>query len=176
MGKRSIFVLLGLLVAAGVFADVYTWTDESGVVHYSDRQNPGAKRVILPESTTSTRPAATRRSAPTSVADADRPPPFSYESVEIASPTAEETLWNIGGTLGVSVALLPSLRSGDKVRVFFDGTPQEVAGTSFQLQEVHRGVHNLQVEILDAAGNLMIRSQPSRFYVQQNTVIQNRAR
>lgn len=176
MGKRSIFVLLGLLVAVGAFADVYTWTDEDGVVHYSDRENPGSKRVILPESNPTGRPPATRRSAATTAADVDRPPPFSYERVEIASPSAEETLWNIDGTLGVTVALSPSLRSGDKVRVFFDGTPQDVGGTSFQLEEVYRGVHNLQVEILDAGGNLMIRSQPSRFYVQQNTVIQNRGR
>jgi hypothetical protein len=35
---------------------------------------------------------------------------------------------------------------------------------------VHRGVHNLQVEIIDASGQLMIRSQPNRFYVQQNRV------
>jgi hypothetical protein len=45
-----------------------------------------------------------------------------------------------------------------------------VQGTSFQLQEVWRGVHNLQAEVLDETGKLMIRSQPARFYVQQNSV------
>ena len=45
-----------------------------------------------------------------------------------------------------------------------------MSGTSFQLQEVWRGVHNLQVEVVDETGQLMIRSQPNRYYVQQNTV------
>jgi hypothetical protein len=45
-----------------------------------------------------------------------------------------------------------------------------VSGTNFSIDEVYRGVHNLQVEVIDSAGKLMIRSQPNRFYVQQNLV------
>ena len=45
-----------------------------------------------------------------------------------------------------------------------------VAGTSFQLQDVYRGVHNLQAEVLDQTGTMMIRSKTNRFYVQQTTV------
>ena len=45
-----------------------------------------------------------------------------------------------------------------------------VSGTSFQIEEVFRGVHNIQAEVLDESGELMIRSRPNRFYVQQNTV------
>jgi hypothetical protein len=55
--------------------------------------------------------------------------------------------------------------------VYFDGNPQEVSGLSFQLQEVYRGIHNLQAEVVDQAGQLMIRSEPSRFYVQQTSII-----
>ena len=44
MEKRPLFTLLGLLAAAGAFADAYTWTDDNGIVHYSDRPNPGAKK------------------------------------------------------------------------------------------------------------------------------------
>jgi hypothetical protein len=56
------------------------------------------------------------------------------------------------------------------VRIYFDGTPQMVAGTSFQLQDVYRGVHNLQAEVLDETGKMMIRSRTNRFYVQQSSV------
>jgi hypothetical protein len=45
-----------------------------------------------------------------------------------------------------------------------------VSGTSFQIEGVYRGVHNVQVEILDEAGKLMIRSLPNRFYVQVNAI------
>ena len=56
------------------------------------------------------------------------------------------------------------------MRVYFDGEPQLVSGTTFQLEEVYRGVHNLQAEVLDQSGKLMIRSVPNRFYVQQSSI------
>ena len=54
--------------------------------------------------------------------------------------------------------------------MYFDGEPTVVSGTSFQLEEVYRGVHNLQAEVVDQKGKLMIRSRPNRFYVQQNAI------
>jgi hypothetical protein len=48
-----------------------------------------------------------------------------------------------------------------------------VNGSSFQIQEVYRGVHNLQAEIVDETGKLMARSQPNRFYVKQNSIVRN---
>lgn len=164
--------MLGLLAAAGALAEAYTWTDESGVVHYSDRPQPGATVVEL-ETATNRRPRAAARpnnTANTS-ASAETAKAFEYQVLEVASPAPEETLWNIGGTLTVTLALTPALQPGHQVRVYFDGTPQTVQGTSFQLQEVHRGVHNLQAEVIDETGKLMIRSLPNRFYVQQNSVL-----
>ena len=173
MQKRPIFVLLGLLAAAGVLAEAYTWTDEDGVVHYSDRPEPGARIIELGDKnrrpSPATRPAATRPQSNASTADAE--PATGYTSIDIASPAAEETLWNIEGTLNVSIALSPPLRPGHQVRLYFNGTPQMVSGTSVQLQEVWRGVHNLQVEVVDETGKLVIRSRPSRFYVQQNSIL-----
>ena len=174
MEIRPIFILLALLVATGAFAEAYTWTDEDGIVHYSDRPHPGAERIELGKSSATrprptTRPAATTPS-PGPAGEQDAPPTTGYESLEIASPAAEETLWNIEATLNVTLALTPELKPGHQVRVYFDGIPRMVGGTSFQLQEVYRGVHNLQAEVIDGTGKLIIRSRPSRFYVQQNTV------
>lgn len=171
MEKRPILVLLGLLASAAVFAEAYTWTDDEGVVHYSDRPIPGSKRIDLPESATNRpRPGAARTNNAAEPAADIETGPFRYDSIEVSAPASEETLWNIGGELAVSVSLTPALKQGHQVRVYFDGTPQVVTGTSFQLQEVHRGVHNLQAEVIDETGKLMIRSRPSRFYVQQNSV------
>jgi hypothetical protein len=88
----------------------------------------------------------------------------------VSAPAPEETLWNIEGVLNVTINLQPALQSGHQVRVHFDGTPRMVSGTSFQIEEVYRGVHNVQVEILDETGKLMIRSLPNRFYVQANAI------
>ena len=173
MDKRPISLLAALLAAGSLVADAmaeaYRWVDSEGVVHYSDRPEPGAEQIALPEAnTTSVRKYANQRGAESSeqsAADLKR-----YESLTIASPSAEETLWNIEGVLNVTLALSPGLKPGHQVRVYFDGSPRMVGGTSFQLQEVWRGVHNIQAEVLDETGKLMIRSQPNRFYVQQNTV------
>jgi hypothetical protein len=54
--------------------------------------------------------------------------------------------------------------------VFFDGEPRYVNRLSFQIDQVYRGVHNIQAEIVDEAGTMVIRSMPNRFYVQQNSI------
>ena len=161
MELRTILVLLGLLAMPFATAEeAYVWTDEDGVVHYSDRPQPGARRIELSEAT------------PDDAAEdaAEEEAPFRYESLAVASPGAEETLWNIGGVLNVSLALNPPLQPGHQVRVYFDGKAQIVSGTSIQLNEVWRGVHNLQAEVLDETGKMLIRSRTNRFYVQQSTV------
>ncbi len=175
MEKRPIFILLGLLACGAVAAEqAYTWTDEDGVVHYSDRPQPGAKVVNLGDSDPPRPRAAARPQAAARPSTTDEPPEeaaaFRYETLEVVAPAPEETLWNIGGVLTVSLSVSPALRAGDQVRVYFDGQAQLVSGTSFQLQEVWRGVHNIQAEVLDENGNMMIRSLPNRFYVQQNKV------
>jgi hypothetical protein len=174
MEIRTILVLLGLLLPPFATAgEAYVWTDDEGVVHYSDRPVPGARKIELAEPNTGQSPARRRADAAgdeTAEAPTESDVPFRYETLEIASPSAEETLWNIGGALTVSLALNPPLQAGHQVRVYFDGNAQIVSGTSFQLNEVWRGVHNLQAEIIDETGRMLIRSRTNRFYVQQATV------
>ena len=171
MDKRALLLLATLLATGAAFAEAYRWVDDEGVVHYSDRPQPGtdAEQVVLPEANTTT---VRRYSRPTQGNEGteEQPQAVRYESIAITAPAAEETLWNIGAVLNVNVAVQPGIQPGHQLRVYFDGNPTMVTSTSFQLEEVHRGVHNLQAEVLDETGKLMIRSQPIRFYVQQNTV------
>ncbi|MDH3338238.1 MAG: DUF4124 domain-containing protein [Gammaproteobacteria bacterium] len=176
METRPIFALIGLLAAASVFAQAYRWVDEDGVTHYSDRPQEGAEEVQLSEYSRKTGARLYTQSTPTRQDDDQQADglPFRYESISVASPASEETLWNIEGVLNVSVALSPGLQSGHQVRVYFDGQARIVSGTSFQIEEVWRGAHNLQAEVIDATGKLMIRSQPIRFYVQQSSIVTRR--
>lgn len=149
-------------------AEAYRWVDEDGVVHYSDRPQEGAEEIQLRDANT----VRVRRAARPDAADGGQPAADSarYESLQIVSPLSEETLWNIEGILSVQLALTPALKRGHQLRVYLDGQPQTVTGTSFRLDEVWRGAHNLQAEVLDETGKLAIRSEPRRFYVQQSTV------
>ncbi len=162
-----------MLAATLALADgAWKWTDDEGVVHYSDVPVDGAEQVNISEYSRTTG-ARISRPAPvpgTSTESTPEAAPFRYESITIVSPAAEETLWNIEGVLNVSVSVSPGLQNGHRVRAYFDGEERLVAGANFSIDEVYRGVHNLQVEVIDATGKLMIRSQPNRFYVQQNLV------
>jgi len=173
MEIRPILVLLGLLASASVLAQAYTWVDEEGVTHYSDRPEEGAKQVDLSGYSRNTGAQIYRRSPTAQEADeaTETTGPFKYKSLAVVSPGPEETLWNIEGILNVTLALSPGLQSGHRVRVYFDGKPREVGGSSVQIEEVYRGVHNIQVEVIDETGKLMIRSATNRFYVQQNSIL-----
>jgi hypothetical protein len=172
MLRHTFIAFITILAAGAVMAQAYRWVDADGIVHYSDRPQAGAERVVLPQSpprsaqTRAPRPTASRPTAETEPA----PAAFRYESITFNSPAAEETLWNIEGVLNVSLNVEPALQTGHQIRVYFDGEPTVVSGTSFQLEEVYRGVHNLQAEVIDQTGKLMIRSRANRFYVQQNAI------
>ena len=172
MESRSVCILVGLLVATMALADgAYKWIDEEGVVHYSDVPRAGAEVVDLAEYSKTTGARITR-GRPASAGDESEVATheFRYDSLSISAPGAEETLWNIAGVLSVNVKVSPAMQSGHQLRVYFDGKMTPARGTFFEIEEVHRGVHNLQVEIIDATGKLMIRSQTNRFYVQQNSI------
>ncbi|MEQ8208065.1 MAG: DUF4124 domain-containing protein [Woeseia sp.] len=178
MYKRTLLVSALLLFAAAASAQVYKWVDADGVIHYSDQPVPGAELVTLPKRSTSNpvtaprqRPAASRPAANAPADTATKAPEtIGYSALSFTAPIAEETLWNIGGVLSVSLALQPALQPGHRLRLYFDGEPREVSTLNVQLEEVWRGEHNLQAEVLDETGKTLIRSQPMRFYVQQTTI------
>ena len=159
-----------MFAASALLAQAYKWTDEDGIVHYSDRPQEGAVEVQLLSSGIRPRTAPVQTVFRANRDDAPEPELFRYQSLSVLSPASEETLWNIGGVLSVTLDISPALQSGHLLNVYFDGVPITVTTANFQIEEVYRGAHNLQVEILDQTGRLMIRSEASRFYVQQTSI------
>lgn len=170
---RNFIIIIGLLVAASAVAqEAYRWVDEDGIVQYSDRPEAGASEITIQVVRPSSQPTplAASKQATAAATEEQATEPFRYTRLEVATPAAEETLWNIEGLLTVSLSLEPALRSEDQLRVYLDGAVQNVSGTQFQLQNVYRGSHVLQAEVVDAQGQPTIRSQGRTFYVQQNTI------
>jgi len=169
MQRSSIFILVGILAATAVLADdAWKWTDDDGIVHYSDVPVAGAEQVNLSEYSKKT--GAQISNGRTSSTTSKPKEVFTYDSITIASPGSEQTLWNIEGLLNVSVAVSPELQRGHRIRAYFDGEARDVGGTSFQILDVYRGTHSLQAEIVDSTGRVIMRSSTSRFYVQQNSI------
>jgi len=173
---RLIVIFVALLLVQPALAQVYRWVDEDGVVHYTDRPVEGAEVVDLPEArgTNFRRPAPLPSSERAEAAEQDADQGFTYRSFQIAQPSDEETLWNIGATLDVSLSLTPGLREGHEIEVWFDGSVLESrapGSLSFTIPEVYRGTHTLWARVLDSSGQVLIQSNEITFYVQQTSVI-----
>lgn len=178
--KRWCGLLIALTAGVANAATVWKWVDADGVTHYSDRPVEGAEvielsaaqSVALPTPQPATRPAVgtTRDRAPASRTQGATQ---AYARLDLASPAPQETLWNIEGTLAVSVAIEPELQPGHQFDVYLDGQRQNLAATSprFTVPEVWRGVHTLQAVIVDEAGNEILRSRSVTFTVQQTSLL-----
>lgn len=166
-----IFTLIALQASAG---PAWRWVDAEGTTHYSDRPVPGAVEVYLPDATS---PAPRTQSSATARAPVSTVPlgeSVQYTELAIASPTPDETLWNIEGTLAVDVAVAPRVQQGHRLALIFDGQqlPQQPSsGTSFTVTEVYRGLHTVQAVVLDSSNAPVLRSAPVQFMVQQPSLL-----
>jgi len=171
MSKWLILLTMLCTGAPLLAAPAWTWVDANGQQHYSDRPVPGAQRIDLPDAQGFSRntPARTRTQpveAPQIQATQ------AYRVFNVISPSQQETLWNIGGNLNVQVNLTPSLQTGHRFDAYLDGQliTLNAAGPQFTIPDVVRGLHTLQVLVVDANGSEVLRSLAVTFMVQQTSV------
>jgi hypothetical protein len=161
-----------LLAAAAIAAPAWTWVDADGRRHYSDRPVPGAQKIDLPDSQTfSGRPPTTAGTAgdPNTAATTE-----GYRQFEIVSPVYGDTLWNIGASLQMQLAIEPAMQSSHRIDVFLDGQRVEIGapGPQLTVPEVHRGLHTLQAVIYDVrTGRDVMRSGEVNVMVQQTSLL-----
>jgi hypothetical protein len=169
---KCLIALTSLLSAAALAAPAWTWVDEQGRRHFSDRPVEGATQIELSETQTFSGGdlRSSSRAAPTS--EESETGAVGYSVLDILSPTQEETFHNIEGNLGVRIATNPGLQSGHRIDAILDGQRREIGARSldFTLPEVYRGEHTLQVVIVDSAGSEVTRSAPVTFFVRQTSV------
>ncbi|MBA3564677.1 MAG: DUF4124 domain-containing protein [Gammaproteobacteria bacterium] len=152
-------------------ATLYKWVDENGTLHFSDQPHPGAEVIELEEAQTFDAPAVPELPAAGENDDGDSA--FRYDSLVIEAPREGQTLWNTGGNVNVALALVPRLRPGDELRVFYDGNPVErpEGGLSFMLTDVFRGTHTLRATAVDSEDNVLAESSLVTFYVHQTSIV-----
>ena len=164
-------ISMSLLCAVANGQTVYTWVDEDGLTHYSDRPFPGAEEVELALAQGFSAPLPVTPARNEAAEDAD--PADAYTVFNILQPGQQETLWNVAGNVDVALQLSPALRDGHHLGVYLDGAlTDRPGGSQFQVTGVVRGQHTLQAVVLDTFGTEILRSLPVTFMVQQ-TSIQN---
>ena len=174
MGKW--LILVPMLYATALSADpAWTWVDENGRRHYSDRPVEGATQVELLGAQGFTESRARAPAPPAGEAlpaTNTAPEGVSYRSFTISSPAQGETLWNIGAVLTVQVAIDPGLQAGHRVDGYLDGQRVVIGeqGSQFTVTEVYRGLHTLYAVIRDSSGRELRRTPEATFMVQQTSI------
>lgn len=172
--RKWLILLSALSGTAASAAPAWTWVDAEGTRHYSDRPVPGAQQVELAGAQAfGSAGRAPRSSGATAQGGAAGVPGAPYQSIEIASPAEQETLWNIGTNLPVQVRFQPALQPGHRYDLLFDGQRRNLntANARVTLSDVFRGEHTLQVVVIDSAGTEVMRSPARVFYVQQTSTL-----
>ncbi|MBF8270754.1 MAG: hypothetical protein HW386_2463 [Gammaproteobacteria bacterium] len=157
------------IVATGYAqAQVYRSVDKDGNVIFTDQATEGAVKVEIKELET-IKSLETTSPAPSQAQDQTQEK--IYDSLEITNPQNDLAIRENAGNLTVTVAVTPELRSGDNLMLYLDGTKYASGqSTSFQLQNIDRGTHQLRVAISDRDGQEQISSTPVSFHMLRYSV------
>ncbi len=172
--RKCLILLFALMAGAVHGAPAWRWVDANGQVHYSDTPVPGAKQIELAGAQTfgsQRQPSAPDKSSSPATGKTTGPAQ-SYRTFNIVSPRQQETLWNVGTVVNVSVELDPPLSPNHLLDVYVDGQRRNLNsnGTDLSLQDIYRGVHTIQAVVVDQSGAEVIRSLATTFMVQQTSV------
>jgi hypothetical protein len=175
INKRSVIlnsVLLVLLLAShSASAVLYRGVDAEGNVVYSDMPFEDAEKYTPPPISVVGSPkkkVAENASKDGAVADKEKPAEFRYLDFDIVSPANKQTIRN-QQDVSVNLKLNPGLNTDKEHTIWLvmDEKPvvKKSLSTSLQIDQVDRGAHQLQAEVRDAEGKIVVRTRPIVFFV-----------
>ncbi|HKD53607.1 MAG TPA: DUF4124 domain-containing protein [Steroidobacteraceae bacterium] len=159
-------------------ATVYKWTDEDGVVHYSDQPHANAEKVHVNSAQTFKEagmsnsggyepPASYPGTKPTATT-ADH----TYQGCAVVQPADDQSFANLDA-LNIVVQTDPVIKPGDRIFVSLDGQPVNngaPTGGQFTLTPVDRGTHTLQAQVRSADGTVVCQTPSITFHVHQASI------
>lgn len=153
--------------------DVYKWTNEEGVVIYSDTYRDGAERIRVPGGNSSFRAPSDTTDQPQSGGEGSLTGDTGYTSLEIVQPESNATIRNNEGTVAVGLVITPALAEGHSIKIVVDGAELEgeMRGTQFSLNNLNRGSHSLVTRIVDADGNVLLSSSSINFHLRKASIL-----
>ena len=172
--KFAVVICL-LIFCTSVSAQVvYKTVKADGSVIYSDVRSDGAVPVNLSSMNTVVVPAL--NNAANQTASQNNPvkklrPEVQY-IVSIRSPVAEQTLRDNSGAVTISADVLP--KTSGKFQLIFDNQIVKTQSKSlFQLENVNRGAHTVQVNFLNNSGKILALSKSQTFYLHKASALIN---
>lgn len=186
---RAVFGVLLLCAAlisttAEANSRIYKTVDENGNVVFTDvppRPDQQGEEVQLTSPSSFTPPPAARQqrsledwlgTADDPAADGEEETASPYRMLQVASPQDDEGLRDNAGNVTVAANVEPALQPDHVMQVYLDGElAQSGRTTTFQLSNLDRGTHNLELRIVNARGETLISSPSSVFHLQRRSVI-----
>jgi hypothetical protein len=157
------------LAAAPAAAEIYRSTGPAGEPVYSDTPTPGAKPVEVAPASVYEAPPVT---VPSPATHAVSPAPFS--TLRIAAPANDAVHWKAEGPLRVTLETEPPLAPEHVAVLHVDGTPlARAAGGAalvLPLTSVQPGTHALVVEVVDAQGHALGRTDAVQVHIRQHNL------
>jgi hypothetical protein len=170
--RRILFTLMLLACSAALATTVYKWVDENGVIHYSDQPHPNAEKLqVQGVQTYPASSAATRGPLESGLSSA--PSGNLYKGCVIAQPVDQQNLSN-AQSIFVRVASDPMPRAEDRVFITIDGQGVNggaPTGLSFNVSSIDRGEHTVSAQIRGPGDEVLCRTPPVTFYVQQRNLL-----
>ncbi len=93
--------------------------------------------------------------------------PSPYVGATIVSPEDDAAVRSNAGNLRVLARVDPTLQEEHRLQLTLDGVPEGTVGreTTFELANIDRGTHRLQLLIVDDAGEIVFTGRASTFHL-----------
>ena len=165
-----------LLIALAVFAAfaasaavVYRWTDQDGVVHYSDQAVPGAEKIVTSSTSANGIGGATRRNSSTGPLSNTMSTGLDYTVFAIDSPAPEQVFFN-DDIVPVRLHVEPGLKPNQTVTWQLNGRTldkESPTALSITLQSLARGAYTVAATVTDTQSGQSKTTEGVTFYVRQ---------
>ncbi|WP_318442295.1 DUF4124 domain-containing protein [Photobacterium leiognathi] len=174
-------VLISLIWTAASSAQastIYSWTDENGVVHFTDQpQTPDATAYPLSVTEVSgniEQTADTIAAQTTDVAVVEEPEK-TITTVSLVSPMHEQTIRNNEGIINIHAVTNSKLNNQTQAQLVLDGVVKGDPQTelTWTLDNVDRGSHQLQIQLVKG-GKVIASSDSITVYLHRATVKANK--
>ncbi|MGY3903594.1 DUF4124 domain-containing protein [Aeromonas lusitana] len=171
--------LLLMLAGTAQAAKVFSWVDANGITHYTDAPPPGknAKELDLrvsPLIGTSPHSVQVDNFNSLTGADAKKAQENIKPTIELLSPEPGSTLRDNTGNIVFQGQIHPQAPVQYDVRLILNGKAVPLVHNSLaiRVENLDRGAHEAQLELLAKDGTILAKSKPSTFYLHRTTADQ----
>lgn len=171
---RAVRWLAALLTAVALqaSAQIYSYTDASGNRVFTDRPTGAAAERVTLKPANGMPPVEPPAATPAEPATA---PAIRY-ALQILTPAEDQTIRDNAGNLQVIASGTPALQPGHLYQLLLDGEALGSAGadTHFELRNIDRGTHRVQLRVVDGNANELARSPAQTFHLIRTSLAQRR--